>query len=209
MSENNDQDAAKGRLSLRPAGRLELGRTVDAGSVRQSFSHGRSKEVQVEVRKKRQPFAPRRQWPLRPSCPGVPRAPAAPTRPTPGGAGRALTAGELGDPAARAGGAEARRRPPRCRAPRAGEDLHPLGRRGGAPPRRGRGPGSRDRGTASRLGRGRRARSRRDAGRTKSAQSAVEALQPAVAKAPTACARGTPARSRAWNPAHPDWRRCG
>ncbi|HJS86335.1 MAG TPA: translation initiation factor IF-2 associated domain-containing protein, partial [Acetobacteraceae bacterium] len=53
MSEGNDQDASKGRLSLRPAGRLELGRTVDAGSVRQSFSHGRSKVVQVEVRKKR------------------------------------------------------------------------------------------------------------------------------------------------------------
>ena len=55
MSESNDQDAGKGRLSLRPAGRLELGRTVDAGSVRQSFSHGRSKVVQVEVRKKRAP----------------------------------------------------------------------------------------------------------------------------------------------------------
>jgi translation initiation factor IF-2 len=53
MSEGNDQDAGKGRLSLRPAGRLEVGRTVDAGSVRQSFSHGRSKVVQVEVRKKR------------------------------------------------------------------------------------------------------------------------------------------------------------
>jgi translation initiation factor IF-2 len=55
MSETNDQEAGKGRLSLRPAGRLELGRTVDAGSVRQSFSHGRSKVVQVEVRKKRAP----------------------------------------------------------------------------------------------------------------------------------------------------------
>jgi translation initiation factor IF-2 len=53
MSETNDQDTGKGRLSLRPAGRLEVGRTVDAGSVRQSFSHGRSKVVQVEVRKKR------------------------------------------------------------------------------------------------------------------------------------------------------------
>ncbi len=93
MSENNDQDAAKGRLSLRPAGRLELGRTVDAGSVRQSFSHGRSKEVQVEVRKKRQPFAAPAVAPA-PVVPGVPRAPAAPTRPSPG-AGRALTAGEL------------------------------------------------------------------------------------------------------------------
>src|ERR1700761_244520 len=58
MSEGNDQEASKGRLSLRPAGRLELGRTVDAGSVRQSFSHGRSKVVQVEVRKKRAPVAP-------------------------------------------------------------------------------------------------------------------------------------------------------
>ncbi|MDO9503605.1 translation initiation factor IF-2 associated domain-containing protein, partial [Falsiroseomonas sp.] len=53
MSDQNDQDAAKGRLSLRPGGRLELGKTVDAGSVRQSFSHGRSKVVQVEVLKKR------------------------------------------------------------------------------------------------------------------------------------------------------------
>ncbi|HTR17182.1 MAG TPA: translation initiation factor IF-2 [Acetobacteraceae bacterium] len=59
MSEgSNDQDQGKGRLSLRPAGRLELGRTVDAGSVRQSFSHGRSKVVQVEVRKKRAPGTP-------------------------------------------------------------------------------------------------------------------------------------------------------
>ncbi|MFT8646023.1 translation initiation factor IF-2 [Gluconacetobacter sp.] len=55
MSEGNDQDQGKGRLSLRPAGRKEVGRTVDAGSVRQSFSHGRSKVVQVEVRKKRGP----------------------------------------------------------------------------------------------------------------------------------------------------------
>ena len=93
MSENNDQDTAKGRLSLRPAGRLELGRTVDAGSVRQSFSHGRSKEVQVEVRKKRQPFPAPSATPA-PTAPGAPRAPAAPTRPSPA-AGRALTAGEL------------------------------------------------------------------------------------------------------------------
>ncbi|MGE0416929.1 MAG: translation initiation factor IF-2 N-terminal domain-containing protein, partial [Acetobacteraceae bacterium] len=55
MSEGNDKDGGKNRLSLRPSGRLEIGRTVDAGSVRQSFSHGRSKVVQVEVRKKRAP----------------------------------------------------------------------------------------------------------------------------------------------------------
>jgi translation initiation factor IF-2 len=93
MSENNDQDAAKGRLSLRPAGRLELGRTVDAGSVRQSFSHGRSKEVQVEVRKKRAPFAPPAPGPVQPIT-GAPRTPSAPGRPA-AGAGRALTASEL------------------------------------------------------------------------------------------------------------------
>ncbi len=99
MSESNDQDGAKGRLSLRPAGRLELGRTVDAGSVRQSFSHGRSKVVQVEVRKKRAPL------PTTPSAAAgapsptpvggtpAPRAPVPGTRPAPG-AGRALTATE-------------------------------------------------------------------------------------------------------------------
>ena len=70
MSETNDQDTGKGRLSLRPAGRLELGRTVDAGSVRQSFSHGRSKVVQVEVRKKRAPV-------------GTPGAPSSPPSGTP------------------------------------------------------------------------------------------------------------------------------
>jgi translation initiation factor IF-2 len=93
MSENNDQDAAKGRLSLRPAGRLELGRTVDAGSVRQSFSHGRSKEVQVEVRKKRAPFNAPAPGPVQP-IQGAPRTAAAPARPA-AGAGRALTASEL------------------------------------------------------------------------------------------------------------------
>jgi translation initiation factor IF-2 len=94
MSEGNDQDGGKGRLSLRPASRPDLGRTVDAGSVRQSFSHGRTKVVQVEVRKKRAP-APA----------AVPTPPPAPTaggnvpRPTPpsrpAGGGRALTATEL------------------------------------------------------------------------------------------------------------------
>ncbi|RKK01436.1 translation initiation factor IF-2 associated domain-containing protein, partial [Teichococcus wenyumeiae] len=58
MSDQNEQDGGKGRLSLRPSGRLELGKTEQAGSVRQSFSHGRSKTVQVEVVKKRAPGAP-------------------------------------------------------------------------------------------------------------------------------------------------------
>jgi translation initiation factor IF-2 len=101
MSESNDQDGNKGRLSLRPAGRLELGRTVDAGSVRQSFSHGRSKVVQVEVRKTRAPVArnPSAAAGAPPPPPAgaipAPRVPAAaPGRPAPG-AGRALTATEL------------------------------------------------------------------------------------------------------------------
>ncbi len=100
MSDGNDQDAAKGRLSLRPASRTEVGRTVDAGSVRQSFSHGRSKEVQVEVRKKRaQGPGPLPVRPVPPAPTGSGPAPAArpvvsPARP-PAGAGRALTASEL------------------------------------------------------------------------------------------------------------------
>ncbi len=99
MSEGNDQEGGKARLSLRPSGTLGLGRTVDAGSVRQSFSHGRSKVVQVEVRKKRAPLlnpaaaagapAPR---PL--GAPAAPRPPGPAARPAPG-AGRALTEGEL------------------------------------------------------------------------------------------------------------------
>ena len=99
MSESNDQDGGKGRLSLRPAGRLELGRTVDAGSVRQSFSHGRSKVVQVEVRKTRAPVArnPSAAAGAPPPPPAgaipAPRPAVQPGRPAPG-AGRALTATE-------------------------------------------------------------------------------------------------------------------
>jgi translation initiation factor IF-2 len=100
MSESNDQDGGKGRLSLRPAGRLELGRTVPSGSVRQSFSHGRSKVVEVEVRKSRAPVArnPSAAAGAPPPPPAgaapAPRVTVAPGRPAPG-AGRALTATEL------------------------------------------------------------------------------------------------------------------
>jgi translation initiation factor IF-2 len=99
MSESNDQDGGKGRLSLRPAGRLELGRTVDAGSVRQSFSHGRSKVVQVEVRKKRAPVsnpsaAAGAPTPTPAGALPTARGPAPVGRPAPG-VGRALTATEL------------------------------------------------------------------------------------------------------------------
>ncbi len=53
MTESNDQERKK-VLHLSPGkGKLELKKTVDAGSVRQSFSHGRSKTVTVEVKRKR------------------------------------------------------------------------------------------------------------------------------------------------------------
>jgi translation initiation factor IF-2 len=110
MSETNDQDTNKGRLSLRPVGRLEGGRTVDAGSVRQSFSHGRSKVVQVEVRKKRAPL-PGQAAPSQPAggphggggvaapgtgaSPAAPAMRAAPQQGRPQAAPRALTATEL------------------------------------------------------------------------------------------------------------------
>jgi translation initiation factor IF-2 len=56
MSEASEQSAKK-PLRLNRPGRLELKKTVETGQVRQSFSHGRSKTVTVEVKKKRT-FAP-------------------------------------------------------------------------------------------------------------------------------------------------------
>ena len=55
MTDNNEQES-KRPLSLgRPGGggRLELRKPIETGQVRQSFPHGRSKTVQVEVRRKR------------------------------------------------------------------------------------------------------------------------------------------------------------
>jgi translation initiation factor IF-2 len=124
MTDGNDQDEAKTRMSLRPTTRTDSGRTVDAGSVRQSFSHGRSKVVQVEVRKKRptlgMPGGATAPAPVHPGVPasapsgaptgapgGAPAARAPGQNPTttlrpgsaparsPAGAGRALTAAEL------------------------------------------------------------------------------------------------------------------
>jgi len=54
--EKDGTEGGKKKLSLRP-GKLELKKTIEGGQVRQSFSHGRSKVVAVEVRKKRT-FAP-------------------------------------------------------------------------------------------------------------------------------------------------------
>ncbi|MBB3066536.1 translation initiation factor IF-2 [Limibacillus halophilus] len=52
MSESKEKTPKK-PLSLSGSGRLELKKTLDAGQVRQSFSHGRSKTVQVEVKRSR------------------------------------------------------------------------------------------------------------------------------------------------------------
>src|SRR5215207_5121012 len=60
MSDEKGQDRTA-RIGLsRPAGgsRLELKKTVETGMVRQSFSHGRSKAVAVEVKKVRTPVRP-------------------------------------------------------------------------------------------------------------------------------------------------------
>jgi translation initiation factor IF-2 len=103
MSDQNEQDQAKSRLSLRPGGRLELGKTVDAGSVRQSFSHGRSKTVQVEVVKKRAaapaPVTGKPAQPPQGGRPGTAQPPrsgnAGPAGVRPPQAGRPLTASEL------------------------------------------------------------------------------------------------------------------
>ncbi|WP_232315184.1 translation initiation factor IF-2 associated domain-containing protein, partial [Oceanibaculum pacificum] len=52
MSKDTEQEGKK-VLSLSGRGRLSLNKNVEAGQVRQSFSHGRSKAVTVEVKRKR------------------------------------------------------------------------------------------------------------------------------------------------------------
>jgi translation initiation factor IF-2 len=52
MSETNDPDT-KRPLTLGRGGKLELRKPIESGQVRQSFPHGRTKTVTVEVRKKR------------------------------------------------------------------------------------------------------------------------------------------------------------
>jgi translation initiation factor IF-2 len=95
MSDGNEQKegAAGGRKPL------TLTRTASAGTVRQSFSHGRTKQVAVEVREKRALNRPGAGAPAQPAAPGpgvppplraraTPKAaePAAPTpAPQPGG----------------------------------------------------------------------------------------------------------------------------
>jgi len=49
----SDSKEGGGKLTLGKPGRLELQKTVDSGQVRQSFSHGRTKTVKVEKKRKR------------------------------------------------------------------------------------------------------------------------------------------------------------
>ena len=49
----SDNDTQDKKLKLKRPGKLELSKTVDQGKVKQSFSHGRSKQVAVEVKRKR------------------------------------------------------------------------------------------------------------------------------------------------------------
>src|SRR6516164_9240264 len=54
QEQNTTEQEQKRPLTLgRSGGRLELRKPAETGQVRQSFSHGRSKAVTVEVRKKR------------------------------------------------------------------------------------------------------------------------------------------------------------
>ncbi len=53
MSDTTEQEQKRPLTLTRTGGRLELRKGVETGQVRQSFSHGRSKTVTVEVRKKR------------------------------------------------------------------------------------------------------------------------------------------------------------
>ena len=53
MSDATEQEQKRPLTLARSGGRLELRKGVETGQVRQSFSHGRSKTVTVEVRKKR------------------------------------------------------------------------------------------------------------------------------------------------------------
>ncbi|MGH7045915.1 MAG: translation initiation factor IF-2 associated domain-containing protein, partial [Stellaceae bacterium] len=53
MTDATEQEQKRPLTLARPNARLELRKGVETGQVRQSFSHGRSKTVTVEVRKKR------------------------------------------------------------------------------------------------------------------------------------------------------------
>ncbi len=92
MSDTTDQEPKK-VLSLSSRGKLELKRGADANLVRQSFSHGRSKTVAVEVKRKRGPEGDLPAPPVSASAaPALASAPA--SRPAGGRPARQLTSEE-------------------------------------------------------------------------------------------------------------------
>src|SRR5206468_10744325 len=85
MSEGKDTEQHKplGLARGAPGAKLALRKTVETGQVRQSFSHGRSKAVTVEV-KKRRSFAPGEAPPVpAPTAPAAKPAVARPAVPPP------------------------------------------------------------------------------------------------------------------------------
>src|SRR5436190_15144817 len=78
QEQNTTEQEQKRPLTLgRSGGRLELRKPIETAQVRQSFSHGRSKTVTVEVRKKRV-ITPGAVEPVRvEAAPAVAREPAA------------------------------------------------------------------------------------------------------------------------------------
>ncbi len=90
MSENNETEAKRPLSLQRPGGRLELRKPIESGQVRQSFPHGRTKTVTVEVRKPKRAMGPGGVAPSAPAAP-EPVAPPAP-RETPAAAPQTLRA---------------------------------------------------------------------------------------------------------------------
>src|ERR1700730_2450779 len=86
MTDNNEQETKRPLTLGRPGGsRLELRKPIETGQVRQSFPHGRSKTVPVEVRRKR-------------VVPPGEAGGAARLAPSGGGATRGVPPGEAGRP---------------------------------------------------------------------------------------------------------------
>src|SRR5690349_13516369 len=87
MSDANDNNDGRGGQGSGPGGRAPLtlkprGGSVNAGTVRQSFSHGRSKTVVVETKRRRAPGPGERPEVERPVVEARPRpAPSAPAAP--------------------------------------------------------------------------------------------------------------------------------
>jgi len=82
MTTEKENEPAKKPLSLAGRGKLELKRPPEAASVRQSFSHGRTKTVTVEVKRKRTvgPETPPKPEPIEAQQPVEAKAPGAPAQ---------------------------------------------------------------------------------------------------------------------------------